>query len=63
MKPSPVGPFDLAADFYHNDGFFWDPANQLPQLTYSLYNASIGWKNLQERFGVRLWGKNLAGAK
>jgi len=62
-KPTQIGPFDIAAIFYHNDGFYWDPANQVRQPTYSLYNASIGWMNPQERFGVRLWGKNLGGAK
>jgi iron complex outermembrane receptor protein len=63
VKPTQGGPFDIAADFYHNDGFYWDPANQLRQPTYSLYNLSIGWMNLTERFGIRLWGKNLGGAK
>ena len=62
-KPTQIGPFDIAAIFYHNDGFYWDPANQVRQPTYSLYNGSIGWMNPQERFGVRLWGKNLGGAK
>jgi iron complex outermembrane recepter protein len=62
VKPTGVGPFDIAADFYHNDGFFWDPANQVRQPAYSLYNASIGWMNLLERYGIRLWGKNLGGA-
>jgi len=63
LKPSQVGPFDIAADFYHSDGFYWDPANQLRQPTYSLFNTSIGWMNPQGRFGVRLWGKNLGGAR
>ncbi|HEY0801287.1 MAG TPA: TonB-dependent receptor [Steroidobacteraceae bacterium] len=63
VKPSEVGPFDFAADFYHNDGFFWDPANQVRQPTYSLYNMSIGWMNPPGRFGIRLWGRNLADAK
>jgi iron complex outermembrane recepter protein len=62
-KPTQVGRFDLAADFYHNDGFYWDPANQVRQPTYSLYNASIGWMNRSDRYGMRLWGKNLGGAK
>jgi iron complex outermembrane receptor protein len=62
VKPTGVGTFDIAADFYHNDGFFWDPANQVRQPAYSLYNASIGWMNLLERYGIRLWGKNLGGA-
>jgi iron complex outermembrane receptor protein len=57
--PTDVGPFDLSADFYHNDGFFWDPANQDRQPAYSLINASLGWMNPSERYGVRLWGKNL----
>jgi iron complex outermembrane receptor protein len=62
-KTTQIGTFDIAGIFYHNGGFYWDPANQLRQPTYSLYNASIGWMNLQGRFGVRLWGKNLGGAK
>ena len=47
--PTQIGRFDIATIFYHNDGFYWDPANQLRQPTYSLYNASIGWMNPQER--------------
>ena len=62
-KPTQVGRFDLAADFYHNDGFYWDPANQVRQPAYSLYNASIGWMNRSDRYGMRLWGKNLGSAK
>ena len=63
VKPTQVGPFDIAADFYHNDGFYWDPADQVRQPTYSLYNASMGWMNPRGRFGIRLWGKNLGGSK
>jgi iron complex outermembrane recepter protein len=63
VNPTQVGPFDIAADFYHNDGFYWDPANQLRQPTYSLYNASIGWTHPADRFGIRLWARNLGGAK
>jgi iron complex outermembrane receptor protein len=63
VKPTQVGSFDIAADFYHNDGFFWDSANQVRQPTYSLFNASIGWTNPSERYGIRLWGKNLSEAK
>jgi iron complex outermembrane receptor protein len=63
VQSSHLGPFDIAADFYHSDGFYWDPADQIRQPTYSLYNASIGWLNPQGRFGVRLWGKNLGGAQ
>lgn len=62
VLPTPVGPFDIAADFYHNDGFYWDPANQVRQPTYSLVNTSIGWTNQSQKFGIRLWGKNLTGA-
>ena len=62
VKPTQVGSFDIAADFYHNDGFYWDPANQLRQPTYSLYNTSLGWMDRSERYGIRLWGKNLGGA-
>jgi iron complex outermembrane recepter protein len=63
VKPTQVGSFDIAADLYHNDGFYWDPANQVRQPTYSLYNASIGWMDPPGRFGIRLWGKNLGGEK
>jgi iron complex outermembrane receptor protein len=63
VKSTQIGPVDIAANFYHNDGFYWDPANQVRQPTYSLYNASTGWMNPQESFGVRLWGKNLGRAK
>jgi iron complex outermembrane recepter protein len=56
------GDWQLTADYYYNDGFYFEPDNFLRQGRYSIVNAQLKYmptKNL----GVRIWGKNLTGQK
>jgi outer membrane receptor protein involved in Fe transport len=49
--------FDLGG--YYNSGFYGQPDNVLKQDGYFLLDASVGWRTPDDRYGVRLWGKNL----
>lgn len=44
---------------YHNGGFYWDFANALKERAHTLVNATVGWTDTNERWGVQLFGKNL----
>ncbi|HKY81421.1 MAG TPA: TonB-dependent receptor [Sphingobium sp.] len=61
----PVGEGEvmLSGNYNYNDGFFFDPQNALSQPSYHLVAASIGYTAPDDRWGVRVWGKNLAGEK
>lgn len=49
----------LSADYFHSDKWFSDPENRLAQGSYSLVNASATLSFAQDRYSVRIWGKNL----
>lgn len=51
------------ASWVHNDGFWFDPQNAVRQPAYDLLNGSIGYSPDGRSWGVRLWGKNLGGAR
>ena len=59
----PRGRLDLVVSDYHNSGFAWDPDNRLRQPGYDLVTVSAEWTSPRNAWSVRLWGKNLAGAK
>ncbi|MBL8268064.1 TonB-dependent receptor [Steroidobacter sp.] len=54
-----IGAFSASANYYYNDGYFPDPDNRIHVPSYSLVNAEVGWWSESERFGVRLWARNL----
>ena len=54
-----IGAFTLAANYYHNSGFFWDVSNRMEQPSYDVINGSLTWETLDENLSVRLWAKNL----
>lgn len=58
-----IGPVQLQASYYYNDGYFFGPDNRLPQSSYSLVGAGIYWMAENGKWDVRLWGKNLTGAR
>jgi iron complex outermembrane receptor protein len=60
--PSSVGDFRLAATYYYNDGFFWESENRLRQNHYGLLSGQVSWQP-DDRWTVRVWGKNLTQAK
>jgi iron complex outermembrane receptor protein len=43
----------------YNDGYFYYPDNRLRQPSYVLINAALTWTSLDEKYSVRLWGRNL----
>lgn len=62
VLPVSNGEWTLTADYYYNDGFFWEPNNFLHQGSYGLLSGQIRYAPT-ERFAVRVWGKNLTGKK
>ena len=55
-----IGQINLGGSYSYNDGFYWYPDNVTRQPSYSLISASLGWRSTNDRFGLTLWGRNLA---
>jgi iron complex outermembrane receptor protein len=55
-----IGGFFLSADYYFNDGFYWEPDNFLRQKSYGLLSARVKYQPT-DHYGITLWGKNLTG--
>ena len=47
------------ANYYYNDGFFWEQTNRARQDSYGLLTAGISWLSPQEQYEVRISGNNL----
>lgn len=58
---SSIGDFIVNGAWVYNDGFYFDPQNAVRQPSYNLLNASLGYRAKEGAWGVRFWGKNLAG--
>jgi iron complex outermembrane recepter protein len=65
------GSLDLTASWYHSDEYFADADNGLGQVAPSsqsndmqsaldIFNASVTWYSADDRWSVRLWGRNLS---
>lgn len=54
-----AGSITVAANIYHNSGFFWDVGNRLRQPSYTVVNSSVTWEAPSETFNVRLWVNNV----
>ncbi|MFA5632420.1 MAG: TonB-dependent receptor [Porticoccaceae bacterium] len=61
----PVGQGEvlIAGNYYHNDGFFWDPDNRLKQKSYGLLDANISYTPNAGDWRIGIWGKNLIDEK
>ena len=59
MVPLGSSNLTLAADYFHSTKWFSDPENRLAQHAYSLVNASATLSFAQNRYSVKLWGRNL----
>lgn len=53
------GNLALSGNIYHNSGFFAETDNLRRQRSYEQISASIGWNTQDDRFSIKLWGKNL----
>ncbi|MBU0539528.1 MAG: TonB-dependent receptor [Gammaproteobacteria bacterium] len=55
----PGGELDFSADYYYNDGFYYDAANQLEQESYTVLNARVTYSHESSNIDVSLFGSNL----
>lgn len=60
---SSLGGFDFDANYYYNDGFYWQADNRLRQGSYNIVNAGVGYTIPNSSYKVRAWGKNLFSEK
>jgi iron complex outermembrane receptor protein len=49
----------LSAAYVYSSSFFWEPDNRLKQNAYGLANGQIAYSAKDDRWRVRLWGRNL----
>ena len=72
--PSHLGNFTVTGAWIHSASYYADPDNGLGQVAPSssnndkqpvlnLFNASVDWNSLSQRWQARLWGKNLSGER
>jgi iron complex outermembrane receptor protein len=59
----PRGDLRFSVSYSYNSGFAWDPDNRLRQPSYDVLNVSAGWSAARDRWGVRLWARNLTGTE
>src|SRR3546814_6380040 len=57
--PSSIGDISFTGNVYYNDGRFAEVDNRLRDGSYTLVDASVGWKSTDGTYGLRVWGKNL----
>jgi iron complex outermembrane recepter protein len=57
--PVTAGKIELTGNYYYNNGFYWDPGNQLQQPSYQLVSAWVSWKPASGRWQASVWGNNL----
>jgi len=56
------GSLDLVGNYYYNNGWYAEADNFLKHRHYNLVGASVTWSAPEDRFWIRLWGKNLTNA-
>jgi len=56
----PNGKVNADLSYYYNSGYFYEADNRLRQPSYGLVNAQLSWLSPDERYAVRLWGRNLS---
>ncbi|WP_162806331.1 TonB-dependent receptor [Sphingosinicella terrae] len=54
-----IGNLTLAASYFHTGAYAFEPDQSVVQDGYGLLNASVAWRSPSERWGLRLWGRNL----
>lgn len=61
--PIGQGTLDIGADYYYNDGFFFDAQNSLEQDNYELINARLGYFYEPWNLSLAVFGANLQGSR
>ncbi len=60
--PTSAGKFNIAGNLGYNGGYVGTPDERVTQSSFTVVNASIGWRNKADNLSVRLWANNLTGA-
>ncbi|QQD17301.1 TonB-dependent receptor [Spongiibacter nanhainus] len=63
FTPLPGGELNIGLDYYYNDGFYYDAANQLEQKSYTVLNARATYSHDDSNIDVSLFGGNLENSK
>ena len=58
--PVDIGTLSATVGYYYNDGFKWDAGNSITEDSFAIVNANVGWTSADERWDVRLVGRNLS---
>lgn len=72
--PSSIGDFDISANWSHTGNYYAEADNgagqvfpsspdNVRQSIYDTINGSISWRSTDEKWDVRIWGKNLTKAE
>lgn len=61
--PLAGGEFSIAATYLYNDGFFWEPDNDLRQDAYGVLNGQVKWTAPSGKWYVRSFARNLLNEK
>jgi iron complex outermembrane receptor protein len=57
--PVAAGELELSANYFHSDGFYWEPSNRTRQDPYDVINAQIAYSPDGSRWRIRVFGRNL----
>lgn len=58
--PTAMGNYALSLHYAYTDGFPYEVSNRLQQDAHGVLNGQLGWRSPSEKYGLRLWGRNLA---
>jgi iron complex outermembrane receptor protein len=61
--PIGSGEFNISANYYHNDGFYWEPSNRVRQRAYDVLNGQIAYEFSDIGLRVRVFGRNLTNSR
>jgi iron complex outermembrane receptor protein len=62
-RPLARGEVGFNVGYYFNDGYYFEPDNQLKQPRYSIVNAELSWWAPGDRYRLKLWARNLLDEK
>ncbi|NKI17537.1 TonB-dependent receptor [Spongiibacter sp. KMU-166] len=63
FKAVPGGELNIGLDYYYNDGYYFDAANQLEQDAYTVLNARLTYTHDDSNVDISLFGGNLEGSR
>lgn len=57
------GKLSTSVNWAYSSGFYWAVDNRLKQEAFSLFNAQMIWSAPDDRYNLRVWGRNLGNKK